>query len=396
MKVLFLMISFPDVTRNTNMYTDLTTEFLKKGNEVYVIAPTNEKTYLGIEGGVNVLRVKTLPLFNVSFIIKGISNILLPYQYNYEIKKYFGKIAFDLIITPTPPITLSATAAKLRKKCNAPIYLILRDIFPQNAKDLNLIRNEILFKYFRQKEKKLYSLCDSIGCMSQGNVDYLIKHNPEIAQNKLHLLPNWSTVKQNSIPDQNIRKKLHLGDKFIALFGGNLGIPQKIEFLLEVAEKVKNNEKIIFLLIGDGTEKYGLIRIINDRKLPNVIIKDQLPREDYMLLVKECDIGLVNLSDKFTIPNIPSRTLSYWQEKVPVLAAIDSATDYGKILDESGGGLWSITGNVSDYIENLMFFYNNPDKRKEMGEKGYDYLRNRLNTEIAYNTIVNNIKKNDL
>lgn len=391
MKVLFLMIAYPDVSRNTNMYTDLTSEFLRNGHDVYVAAPHNNATLMNIEEGIKVLRIKTLPLFNTSIIKKGIANILLPYQYKKSLKRYFKDIYFDLVITPTPPITFIATISFLKKKNHSKIYLILRDIFPQNAKDLGIIKNPIIFNYFRRKEKKLYRIVDSIGCMSQKNIDFVYAHNKKVHLKKLHILPNWTRVNEINSSDICIRSQYNLIKKFVAVFGGNFGIPQKIDFLIEVAEKIRYKKDIFFLLVGEGTEKSKIRKIIHDKNLKNIRIIDQLPRNEYLELVKACDVGLVNLSDKFTIPNIPSRTLSYWSLKLPVIAGIDENTDYGELLEKSGGGLWSLTGDTEAYIANLISFYDNPEKRKQMGENGYNYLVKELNSEIAYKTIISRI-----
>jgi len=304
MKVLFLMIAYPNVARNTNMYTDLTSEFLRNGHDVYVAAPHNNATQMNIEEGIKVLRIKTLPLFNTSFIKKGIANILLHYQYKNSIKRYFKDIYFDLVITPTPPITFIATISFLKKKNHAKIYLILRDIFPQNAKDLGIIKNPIIFNYFRRKEKKLYRIADSIGCMSQKNIDFVYAHNKKVDLKKLHLLPNWTRVNEINSSDICIRSRYNLINKFVAIFGGNFGIPQKIEFLIEVAEKLEKKD-IIFLFVGEGTEKSKLRKMVLDKNLENVRIIDQLPRDEYLEFLKACDIGLINLSNKFTIPSSP-------------------------------------------------------------------------------------------
>jgi glycosyltransferase involved in cell wall biosynthesis len=391
MRILFLMISYPNIDNNSSMYTDLTSEFLKNGHVVYVAAPGNQSTEVFIEGGITVLRINTLPLFNTSLLIKGLANLLLPYQYKRAITKYLSNVQFDLVVTPTPPITLIGTASYLKKKFNAGVYLILRDIFPQNAKDLGLINNRIIFDYFRKKEKKLYKLADSIGCMSQKNIDFIRVHNPEINQEKIHLLPNWVTVKESDDSVVINRSKFDFGDKFVAVFGGNFGIPQKVEFIIEVAEKLKENTNILFLLIGEGTEKNKITRLVLEKKLENVRIMEPLPRLEYLELLKACDIGLVNLSDRFTIPNIPSRTLSYWSLKIPVLAAVDKNTDYGELLERSNGGLWSLTGNINDYISNLMSLYNNPQRTKNLGLNGYNYLISELNTNNAYKTIISGI-----
>lgn len=385
------MISYPAINRNTNMYTDLACEFLDNGHEVYVIAPAEKSTEVRDEQGIKVLRIKTLPLFNTSFIIKGIANLLLPYQYKYAIKQHFKNICFDVVAAPTPPITFIETLAYLKKKHKSIIYLILRDIFPQNAKDLGLITNNLLFNYFRRKEKKLYRIADHIGCMSPKNIDFVLNNNCEVNSSKLHLLPNWTTVNSKLDPKINVRSKFNLGNMFVAIFGGNFGIPQKIDFLVEIAERIKEMKDILFILVGEGTEKNKIQEIILDKKLSNIIIIDSLPRVEYMELLNECDLGLVNLSDKFTIPNIPSRTLSYWALKLPVLAAIDVNTDYGTILTRCEGGLWSVMGDSDSYISNLLLLYNKPELRKRMGENGYNYLVNELTTEKAYNTILSRI-----
>jgi glycosyltransferase involved in cell wall biosynthesis len=391
MKVLFLMIAYPDVAENTNMYTDLTSEFQKNGHEVYVAAPDNNSTGIFTEGNIKVLRIKTFPLFNTSVIRKGIANVLLPFQYKRAIIRLFNNIRFDLVVTPTPPITFIGTVASLKKKYGSRIYLILRDIFPQNAKDLGLIKNNLVFSFFRNKEKKMYQIADSIGCMSQKNIDYVRAHNPNVDPKKLHLLPNWTRVIEKSGTRQDIKSMYNLNDKFVAIFAGNFGIPQKIEFLIEVAEIIVEKKDILFLLIGEGTEKNKIKKMVIDKDLKNVRILDQLPRKEYLELLNECDIGLVNLSEKFTIPNIPSRTLSYWSAKLPVLAATDKNTDYGETLNRCQGGLWSITGNKEAYITNLLKFYNNPELRKLMGENGYMHLINELNPERAYKTILSKI-----
>ncbi|MCX6327608.1 MAG: glycosyltransferase family 4 protein [Bacteroidia bacterium] len=388
MNVLFLMIAYPDVSGNSSMYTDLTLEFASKGYNVFVaVANGSDKTSLNIEGGLKVLRVKTLELFNTSFIKKGLANILLPYQVTKGIEKYLRGVHFDAVIVSTPPITYLSTVARLKKKFRSKVYLILRDIFPQNAKDLGIINSSILFKYFRGKEKKLYSISDFIGCMSPGNIAYLIEHDPGIAKSKFHLLPNWKTVMEYRQPDLNLKRQFGLENKFIALYGGNFGKPQQIDDILDFAKEMIHFKDVVFLFVGDGYEKRRIIELVAKKELFNVLIINSLPRDQYQELVKICDIGLVNLSDKFTIPNIPSRTLSYWEAKIPILAAIDKNTDFCTILEQSGSGLWSITGDLNSYKQNFEKLYFNKELRISMGEKGYKYLKENCTTENAFSII---------
>ena len=392
MNVIFLMISYPDVKKHANLYSDLAIEFHNRGHHVYVIVANgpNASKY-EVEEGINVLRLRTLELFNTTPIKKGIANVLLPHQFTLAIKRHFSDVRFDLVVAPTPPITFVNTIRFIKNRDGSKIYLVLRDIFPQNAKDLELIRNPLLFVFFRRKEKYLYSICDYIGCMSQGNVDYLMKHNRELDPGKVGLLPNWLRTPVYVEPFGNLRSELGLDGKFIALFGGNIGKPQKVDLILKLAKECENYTDAVFLVIGKGTEKRKIEQLIQNRHIKNVILKDFIPRSKYIELIKECDLGLVTLNDKFTIPNIPYRTLGYWSAKIPILAAVDRSTDYGKLLEESGGGLWSISGDLQTFKDNFDKIYKNQDLRKEMGRKGYEYLVENLTPEKSYDRIMEQI-----
>lgn len=390
MRVLFLLLYHPEPHESSNLYADLVGEFVKNGHEVTVVSAAKEgqPTALQREENVNVLRVKTQKIFNVHPLLKGIATVRMPYQFKRAIKKHLSEYIFDLIITPTPPITFVDIVAWLKRKHTLQSYLILRDIFPQNARDLGMIKNQILFNYFRKKEKKLYRYSDYIGCMSQGNINYILRHNPEVNTNKLLLLPNWQKAAPLSERDESIKKQYGLEGKYVAIFGGNIGEPQKIENIVSLAQAYLHNDHIVFLVMGNGTRRKHLEQMAADYALTNLAIKDAVPRQDYQKLVCSADIGLISLSEKFTIPNIPSKTLSYFNARIPVLAAIDANTDYGALLDKAGAGLWSLTGDMEKYKQNFDTLYNDPALRKKMGENGYKYLFNYLTEAIAYQTII--------
>ena len=390
MRILFLFLRHPEPHESQNLYADLANEFAKNGHRVTVVsaAKENQSTVLSMEKDIEVLRVKMQQFFNVHPILKGIATIRVPYQFKKAIKKHLSKHIFDLVVTPTPPITFVNIIAWLKQKYPLQSYLILRDIFPQNARDLGMMKNPLLFHYFRRKEKKLYHYSDYIGCMSQGNIDYVLQHNPEVNAEKLSLLYNWQKVYPLLEKNETVKAKYGLAGKYIAIFGGNIGEPQKIENIVALANEYKDNSDIVFLILGTGVRKKHLEQLVTRLKLNNIIIKDLLPRNDYQELVFNADVGLISLSEKFTIPNIPSKTLSYFNARVPILAAIDAHTDYGKMLESSGSGLWSVTGDITTYKNNFDRLYKDPVLRKKMGENGYAYLVEHLTVEMAYKNIV--------
>jgi len=132
-----------------------------------------------------------------------------------------------------------------------------------------------------------------------------------------------------------------------------------------------------------------MIDIVESEKISNVIIKDMLPRDEYNNLIKQCDVGLINLSGKFTIPNIPSKTIAYFKASIPVLASTDKNTDYKDLLlEKAEAGLWSETGDLIAYKNNFERLLNDEKLRRELGENGRRFFEKNLNIEKAYQTII--------
>lgn len=398
MKVIFLALAFPKMDKSKYLYTQLVSQFHENGHDITVVAPMYDEITSGfqIEEGIKVIRVRTMPLFGVGLIRKGIANILLPYQYKKAIKQHNLGLNFDLIITPTPPITLYGVAAWLKRKSKGKIYLILRDIFPQNAVDLEMLKKGgLIHTYFSRKEKKLYATSDAIGCMSRGNIDFIKKHNPEVPPERLHLLPNWGDilpmVSENEMNE--LRKRENLTGKFVVIFGGNIGLPQKLENIVDLAIACKDEKDIIFLIMGKGNERQNLENLISSKNIDNLWLRDGLPQKDYMKWVQMADVGLISLSEKFTIPNIPSKSLSYYNTKTPILASIDLNTDFGEILENLNAGVWAEAGKTNKLKEKLILLYHNIELRKVMGENGYSYMGKQLSSEMAFQTIINQIRE---
>ncbi len=391
-KVLFLMFAFPDMNKSFNMYTTLVEEFVSHGHEVTVVAPGNGKTGIYVECGIPLLRVQTLPIKNVPNYLKGISNVLLPYQFERALNQFYKGRLFDVIISPTPPITLVDLVAKLKRKFGAKFYLILRDIFPQNAVDLGFMKKDgLLHRYFRRKERKLYMEADYIGCMSQGNIDYVKVHNPEVSAEKLHELKNYQKPYKGfgSDPDL-IKRKYGIAEKFVVVFGGNMGKPQQLENVLALAVSVIQIPDIVFLLLGEGVQMNKIEAEAKAKGLTNINIQRTIAKQEYQDLLRVCDVGLISLHKDFTIPNIPSKALDYFNVGIPVLASLDLATDFGEILDEEKCGLWSYAGDHQHLHKNLLKLYQSPDLTSTMGQNGNKYFNERLTPEIAYKTIIYN------
>ena len=397
MNVLYLSISSLSHMSKHSISLDLLREFKRNGHNVYAVAgiekKENKDTYLAEEDGCKILRVKIGENKKANLIRKGLTTLLLPRYFISAIKKYFSDVKFDLVLYPTPPITHFKTVKYIKKRDGAKTYLLLKDIFPQNAVDIGMMKKNglkgIIYKHFRRVEKKLYAISDMIGCMSQANVDYVLRHNPEIDKSKVEICTNSIEYENKSVNNEQrvaLREKYNIPlDKKVFVYGGNLGKPQGIPFLMDCLKVEKDNKEAFFLIVGDGTEFNKLKTFIDENKFTNVKLMARIPKEDYDRMVAACDVGMIFLDHRFTIPNFPSRLLSYIQAGLPVLACTDPNTDIGQVIVDGGFGWWCESNDVQAFSE----LVNNACKAdlKAMGEKGTQYLLDNYTSAKGYEII---------
>ena len=401
MNVLFLTLLDFDSLDERNIYTDLLREFAKHGHNLFVISPVerrkNQETRVIKTERATILKLKIGNTQKTNIIEKGISTISIEPQFIAGIKKFFSDVKFDLVIYSTPPITFCNAIEYVKKRDGAKTYLLLKDIFPQNAVDIGIMSKSgikgLIYKVFRNKEKKLYRISDYIGCMSQANVEYVLKQNPGINPEKVEICPNSVEVVDMSVDEKTrgeIRRKYAIPlDKTVFVYGGNLGKPQGIDFMIECLKSQKKNKEVYFLIVGDGTE-YGKIETyVESDKPSNVRLMKRLPKEDYDKMVAACDVGMIFLDHRFTIPNFPSRLLSYMQAKIPVLAVTDPNTDIGKVIVDGGFGWWCESNDVDSFVALISKIKTDKDIQ---GANGWNYLVSHYSSKQSYEIIVERLK----
>lgn len=396
MNILFLSIGRLNNIEDKGLYTDLLRQFRDKGHNVYVVSSREKRlgkpTECINENGVLFLRVKIGNVTKTNIIEKGISTLTLEGRFLRAIKKYFKDIKFDLIIYSTPPITFEKIITYVKRRDSAKSYLLLKDIFPQNAVDLNMLRKgSLIYKYFRSKEKRLYAQSDFIGCMSQANVDFVLKNNSEISPKTVEICPNSIeplVIERTKGKTRRIREKYNIPlNKVVFIYGGSLGKPQGIDFLIQCLKANITNENIYFVIAGSGTEFNKLSNFFKNEQPSNAQLFEQLPKEDYDSLVNSCDVGLIFLDKRFTIPNFPSRLLSYMQASMPVLAATDISTDIGKVIEEGNFGYWSSSDDVEGFKQKVQLLCDE-QLRSQMGQNARKHLEENYTVKHSYEIIM--------
>ena len=397
MNILFLTLVEITSVEDRGIYQDLLRKFRNEGHELTIVSPVERRrrvtTNFIQKEGVSILQVKTFNIQKTNIIEKGLGTLAIEYQYLSAIKKYTSDKKFDLVLYSTPPITFAKVIEFVKKRDNAKTYLLLKDIFPQNAVDMKMLKKDgFIHQKFVKKEKKLYQISDTIGCMSPANVEFILKHNPEINKNKVEVNPNTiePIVFNYSEEDKNTIRKKYLvpRDKKVLVYGGNLGKPQGLDFLLETIEQTKFGNAF-FLIVGDGTEFLRVQEWFNSKNPINAKLIQKLPKEDYDQLLAACDVGLIFLDKNFLIPNFPSRLLSYLEMKMPVIAATDPNTDVGDIIEKAKCGYKVISGNQVQMQQKILKILNSD--LKMLGNNAEELLENEYKVDRSYHLIIDKL-----
>ena len=397
MNILFLtMVNISDLKEKQNIYADLCREFVRRGDRVHVVCPDEsgaETSFVPYIQGSGVLRVSTGRLQKTSLIRKGIATLMLGWQFKRAIQKHLNGNKYDLILYSTPPITLVDIVRYIKKRDGARAYLLLKDIFPQNAVDLGMMTKRGLkapvYHYFRYMEKQLYALSDHIGCMSAANMRYLIEHEPQLCAEKIHVCPNCfepDTVFLSEKEKLALRRRYGLPeDKTVFIYGGNIGRPQGVPFIIECMRAVKDHPDSYFVICGSGTE-YGVLEAYaRSAQQENLMLIPGLPRAEYEQFVGCCDVGLIFLDYRFTIPNFPSRLLSYMQKSMPVIACTDEVSDVGAVAEDGGFGLRCPSNDPQQFIQAVEHMCR--AELKQMGATAAEYLKTHYSVETCADII---------
>lgn len=409
MNILFLTLCGIGSLEERGIYTDLLREFRGRGHRIYALTPVERRegrdTYTIKEENALIFRIRTGNIQKTGIIEKGISTMTLDRLFLRTVRRCLAHVRFGLVLYSTPPITFGKTVEYVKQRDGAGTFLLLKDIFPQNAVDLGMMTVDgfggVLYRYFRRKEKKLYHISDYIGCMSEKNVEYVLDHNPELEERNrkaqrrhgreiVGICSNSLEPVDKRISDrerEEVRDRYGIPkDRTVFLYGGNLGRPQGIEFMLKCFHNLRDNKDLYFLLVGSGTEVPRIQRYLERYRPENIRLYGWLPTEEYDSVAAACDVGMIFLDHRFTIPNFPSRILGYMSAGLPVLACTDACTDLGRVIRENGIGWWCESHSVEEFQKAVKAAL--AADRKVAGAAAYECMKEKYNVGICCGQIL--------
>ncbi len=394
MRILIITDSYPpEVRSSSHLMKEMADGLKERGHEVCVVTSYPQhhiggempKGMVLVEDGITVIRVKIVSHHNVNFVQKGISQVSLPYLFFGAVRKNI-KGRLDIVFVHSPPLTLAIAANLVKNHYGAKFCLNVQDFFPQNAIDLGILKNPLLVKFFQNMERNAYKNCDFIVTPSEGHKKYLIE-NRGVPEVKINVVPHWIDMAEfeSAKKTGRFRKLYNLENKFIFLFGGVFGPSQGLDIFIRIAVKLKDYKDIIFLFVGEGSEKEKLIELTKSLGLENVRFEPLVSKKDYPELVKNADVGILALTSANTTPAVPAKLMGYMAAGIPVLAFLHKESDGIKIIETANCGLASVSNNEEKAFELTKKIYSEKDKLKSYGENGFNYAMANFSKDVCVN-----------
>jgi glycosyltransferase involved in cell wall biosynthesis len=302
---------------------------------------------------------------------------------------WFKLDKFDLIICESPPLFLGISGFFLKKLKRSRLVFNVSDLWPETAKELNLVTNRFLLQASTLLEEFLYRKSDLITGQTQGIVQNISARFPS---KMVHWLPNGVSLDScdsSSEPEagnreSNVRQdwRTTLGfsmDDFIVLYAGIIGYAQGLEVVLKAAKRLVDSERIKFLLIGDGPVKEQLTALQHELGLRNVYFHGAVPRASVREITVAADIVLIPLRRiRLFRGAIPSKIFENLALRKPILLGVEGEAKE-LFIDQGHAGLAFIPEDDADLAEKVRQLYHNPEALAELGDNGYRYVNEFFN-----------------
>jgi hypothetical protein len=354
MKILLVCDTFfPASNSAANQLLDLAIQLDIYGHELTVITPKLIDSDILVHSKLKNSKIQIsyvkMPLNkDISNFKRAINEILIPFRFFvHYYKKKLNKVNFDSIIWYSPTIFFGIFIKFIKKDKNT--YLILRDLFPKWAYEAGVIRNKIIYNFFKKIEFIQYQVADTIGVQSKGNISHFEKTR---FLGKIKILNNWV------LHDFSKKKHVKIRDSKISfVFLGNIGIAQDLKSLIQIVEHLLTNEKYDVTFIGRGTH-FGLLKKKFNSANKKIKFLDEMPNEKISQIIDNYHIGIISLDQTLSTNNIPGKFITYTTNGLPVVAYTRANGDLANYINVNQLGItFNSFEKFNDKIDGLIENY---------------------------------------
>ena len=325
--------------------------------------------------GIQVLRAYTYPALHRSFVWRVVS--FLSFMFTSMLAALRVR-DIDVVVGTSPPIFQAVSAWLVAALRRLPFLLEIRDLWPEFAINMAVLKNPLLIRLSRWLELFLYAQSHHLLVNSPAYMDYMI--NKGVDEKKITLIPNGvdPNLFNQEAKSESLRKEWNLDGKFVLTYTGALGLANDIPTILKAANRLRENPQIHFLLVGDGKERDNLEALAEQLDLSNVTFTGARPKHEIPEILAASDACIAILQDipmfKTTYPN---KVFDYMAAGRPTVLAIDGVIR--QVLEKSNGGIFVRPGNPQALAEAVLILSENRQRIQAMGEAARAYVAEHFN-----------------
>lgn len=354
---------------------------VSRGHRVTVIASpvsylTGNKTSRADEeiNGVKILRAAAYDAHHKSFFHR----ILAFFSFMFSAFGMGLRVPdVDLVWGTSPPIFQGVTAWALARIKGAKFLFEVRDLWPQFAIAVGVLKNPVLIALSEWLERFLYQRADRVMVNSPGYLEHVAGRGARRAA----LIPNGAdpAMFDPNNAGEDFRAANGLAGKFVALYAGAHGMSNDLDVVLAAA-KLLADKNIQFVLIGDGKEKPALMQQAREMNLDNVAFLPSVAKSQMAAALAGADVCIAILKPleeyKRTYPN---KVFDYMAAGRPVALAIDGAIR--AVAESAGCGIFAQPGDASALARVVAQLAEDPAAARAMGLRGRQYLEENFSRE---------------
>jgi len=342
---------------------DLARELAVQGHKVTVLTPEptlKRPWHVEQSGNVTLLRLRSFRTRDTNYIRRTLAELAMPYiMRRHFLKSPFAGQSFDGVVWYSPTIFFGPLVCWLKAQNHCRTYLIVRDIFPQWAFDMGLIKDGPIYRFLQKIADDQYSVADVIGVQTPGNLAFFKNRQP--VTGRTEVLHNWLSpmpTKGCSIDISSTR----LAGRRIVIYAGNMGVAQGMSIVIDMAAALQHDSSIGFILVGRGADAKTLRADAESRNLDNILFFDEIDPDEIAGLYAQAHVGLVILDPLHTTHNIPGKFISYMHGGLPTFAVVNPGNDIVALISENGVGFASaereavsLASSLTELLDSLSF-----------------------------------------
>jgi glycosyltransferase involved in cell wall biosynthesis len=391
MQIALIADTFPPLrTSGAIQLRDLSREIAKNGHSIFVLvsSPELKKNWqIDKYENIHIVRLKTFQTKDVGYFRRTFAELIMPFVMFLNYQKTLLKYKkWDGIIWYSPSIFLGPIVWLLKKKSGCKSYLIIRDIFPEWAYDMGLMRKGLKFLFFKLIANYQNSVADIIGIQTEGNRIYF-KDWLKKPKRKIEVLNNWLSP-PNKITSSTLISKTAIAKRKIFIYAGNMGVAQDMSIIMNLVCSVKNRKDIGFIFIGRGSALEKLKQDTKKNKLNNIIFHDEIDSDEIFALYKQCVAGIVSLDDRHKSHNIPGKFISYMHAGLPVFAVVNENNDLIKLINKEKVGKALSNRNIPFLKRKMELFIENDLDDNKIKVRCKNLAKQMFSTEQAAKQIL--------